>query len=189
MYAIIASGKTTICNSQSDLQKIITIYPYAKYKFVENESQALEWIRQNQRGMYGTRVSQFGGTCQSGFIQVEYFIDGENLYYNIDLRKFGRSKVLPDEEAGILVDNREQYIKIKVINTVLNNMLISHHCIAIQRLLYIVGEFVDVDFIVPDMSVYIALTSYKGKDSTIKRIQDYIGNRVGGVSFTVKEVK
>lgn len=187
MWAFIASGKTTICKTQSELQKLTMIYPYAKHKYFEFEGQALGWIRQNQRGVYGTRVKQFGGTATSGFIQIEYYIDGENIYYNLGLSKFGRTRVLPDDKEGILVDNRTELIKVKVVNTILNNMLIAHHCIAIQRILNILGEFVDVDFILPDMSIYIALTNYRGKDVTIKRIQDYISNRMGGVSYTVKD--
>lgn len=189
MWGFIASGKTTICKTQTELQKLMMIYPYAKTKYFEYENQALDWIRQNQRGLYGTRVKQFGGTAVSGFIQIEYYIDGNNIYYNLDLKKFGLTRIIPDEKDGILVDNRAEFIKVKVLNTVLNNSLIAHHCIAIQRILNILGEFVDVDFILPDMSVYIALTNYRGKDVIIKRVHDYIVNRIGGVSYTVKDYK
>lgn len=190
MYAAIGSGKTKICNTMAELNQFKTIYPYVKSKFVMTEQEGLEWIRRNQRELYNSRVKHFGSaTPQGGYISIEYFIDGKNLYYNLRLSEFGKTRILPDPENGLLVDNRKDLIKVKILNTPLDNMIIAHHCIAVQRILNVIGEYADVDVLVPDMSVYIAFTTYNGKDATIKRIQRSIRTRLGGVSFTVKEYK
>ena len=188
MFVAIGSGRTKICETQNELRQFKAIYPYVKWHYCETMEEALNWIRSNQRSVYSRRVTHFGSTePQGGYIDIEYFIDGKNIYYNLYLKSFGKTRILPDIENSILVDNRESMIKVKVLNTVLNNMVIMHHGIAMQRILRILGEYVDVNFLVPDMSVYIAFTSYNGKDIAIKRIQEFIKTRVGGVSFTVKE--
>lgn len=186
MWAFIGSGKVCICNSQSELNKLIAIYPYSKYQYCETESDALKWFRQNQRGVYSTRPVRFGNIAMSGYITVEYYIANNNLYYNLDTTKFGNTLVVPDDDEHLIVDNRKNLIKIKVENVVLNDSLITHHLIAIQRLMYILGDYVDLEYILPDMSIYLALTAYSGRDKTIKRIQDFIRNRLGGVAYTVK---
>lgn len=187
MWAFIGSGKISICKSQVELNKLIAIYPYAKYQYCETESDCLIWFRRHQRGAYSTRPYKFGNIASKGYITVEYFIDGKNLYYNLDISKYGRILVVPDADEGIIVDNRKELIKVKVENVILNDSLITHHLIAIQRLMYILGDYCDLEYILPDMSIYLALTAYSGKDATIRRIQDFIKNRLGGVAYTVKD--
>lgn len=187
MYVAIGSGKTKILETKQELQQFQAVYPYVKWHYCLTKEEALNFIRQNQRKIYDTRVKHFGSaTPQGGFIGIEYFIDGKNLYYNLNLKSFGKTRVMPDPDNGILVDNRESLIKVKILNTRLDNMVIMHHGIAIQRILRLLGEFVDVDITVPDMSIYIAFTSYNGRDTAIKRVQEFLKSRVGGVSFTVK---
>lgn len=187
MFVAIGSGKTKFCETISELKQFQSIYPYVKYHYCKTKEEGLLWLRQNQRKIYDTRVTHFGSSVpQGGYIDIEYFIDGKNIYYNLYLAHFGKTRVLPDPDNGILADNRERMIKVKVLNTILNDAVIVHHGIAIQRILRILGDYVDVNIIVPDMSIYIAFTSYSGKDLAIRRIQEFLKRRVGGVSFTVK---
>jgi hypothetical protein len=60
--------------------------------------------------------------------------------------------------------------------------------IAIRRILIILGTIIDVDVIVPDISVYLAATKYTGRNYMIKGLQKDIADRIGGVSFTVREM-
>lgn len=182
MFVAIGSGKTRFCETQSELRQFQSIYPYVKYHYCKTKEEGLVWLRQNQRKIYDTRVTHFGSSVpQGGFIDIEYFIDGKNIYYNLHLKHFGKTRILPDPDSGVLVDNRENIIKVKVLNTILNDYVIVHHGIAIQRVLRILGDFVDVNIHVPDMSVYIAFTSYTGADATIRRIQEFLNRRAPSV--------
>lgn len=188
MYAIAASGKTCIVETQTELNKNLAIYPYAKWHYCKERDEALQWLRINQRGLFGVRPYMFGSTTDSGVLLVKYFITEGKILYNIDTTKIGYIRVIPNPDDGILVDNRSNMIKVKVVGTNLNNDIISHHCIAIRRILTILGEYCDVCFTLPDMSVYIALTKYSGSDALIRKTQDFILQRLGGVSYTVDNI-
>lgn len=187
MYAVIASGRTKICNTRQELDLFKAIYSYVKYHYVETYAEGVEWIRQNQRDAYDVRVTNFGSSTNTGgFITIEYFITGTVILYNLDTSKFGRTYIIPDDDL-VKVDNRPNLIKVKVCNTILDDMIIAHHVIAINRILRIIGEYADVNIVVPDISVYVAMTSYQGKDSTITCIREMLSRRIGGISFTVRE--
>ena len=59
--------------------------------------------------------------------------------------------------------------------------------VAVRRILKILGEYADVDIIVPDISIYLAATKYTGKNYMVRGLQQDIQNRLGAVSFTVRE--
>jgi len=187
MYAIAASGKTCIVETQAELNKNIAIYPYASWHYCKTREEALEWLRLDRRGAFGVRPYMFGSTTEQGVLLVRYFISDNTILYNLDTSRLGHIRIVPNPDGDILVDNRAEMIKVKV-NTNLDNNKIAHHCIAVKRLLMILGEYCDVCFTLPDMSVYIALTKYRGKDALIRRVQDFILQRQGGVSYTVDNI-
>lgn len=184
MYAVIASGVVRVVGTAEEVNILRAIYPYAKTHYAKTMEEAQQWIAMNSRRKYDTRVQKYGSTAWSRFIQITYFIADGSIFYNLDLTKFGRTRI--DFEEGILVDNRPNFIKVKVLNTQLDNMLIQHHAIAVKRILTILGNYCDVDIVVPDMSVYIALTDYSGRDRILKSVKALIKERLGGVSFTVQ---
>lgn len=183
MYAVIASGVVRIVGTSEEVSLLRAIYPYAKSHYAKTMEEAQQWITQNTRQKYDTRVRKYGTTAWHRFIQITYFISDNSIFYNLDLTKFGRTRI--DLEDGILVDNRPNFIKVKVLNTKLDNMLIQHHAIAVKRILTLLGDYCDVDIVVPDMSVYIALTDYSGRDRILRTVKALIRDRLGGVSFTV----
>ena len=69
----------------------------------------------------------------------------------------------------------------------MDDLKISSHIIAIKRVLNLLGSYVDVDITVPDMSVYLAITKYKGNNYIIHSLKNDFEKRLGGVSFTIKE--
>lgn len=183
MYAVVASGVVRVVQTAEDVNILRAIYPYAKSHYAKTYEEAQQWIAMNSRRKYDTRVTKYGSTAWNRFIQITYYI-ADGIFYNLDLTKFGRTRV--DMQEGILVDNRPNLIKVKVLNTNLDDMIIQHHAIAIKRILSIIGEYCDVDIVVPDMSVYIALTDYSGRDRILRSVQSQIKERLGGVSFTVR---
>jgi hypothetical protein len=70
------------------------------------------------------------------------------------------------------------------VNT--DDSLISGHMTAIYQGLHLIGDFADVDIIVPDFSIFFAVTQYTGNSRYIIKVQDLIKDRLGSVSFTLK---
>ena len=185
MYAIVANGIQTIVKTQEQLDIIISLFPYPKFQKVFSEKEGREWISRHSRIDYSKEFRNYGETAKKGFAEIDYFIDGNNIYYNVKTEKLGFIRV--EREDGVLIDSRPELLKIKVVNVALDDLKIAHHCIAIQRLLLMLGEYVEVTFNIPDMSVYLAVTKYTGNNFVIKRTQDLIKKRLGAVSFTVIE--
>lgn len=185
MYAIVANGIQTIVKTQEQLDIIISLFPYPKFQRVSTEQEGREWILRHSRIDYSKEFKNYGETAKSGYAEVDYFIEGNNIYYNVKTERLGFIRV--ERADGVLMDSRPELLKIKVVNVALDNLKIAHHCIAIQRLLLLLGDYVDVTFNIPDMSVYLALTRYTGNNFVIKRTQELIRKRLGAVSFTIRE--
>lgn len=185
VFAVIASGIQTICKTMRQVDTIVALYPYPKFKKVRDEVEARVWLRENTRKMNCLTFSKYGSTATAGYARIEYFISNNEIFYNIDTRKVGYIKVLASEEVS--VDARATILKVKVRNVCLDNSMIAHHIIAIKRILKILGEYIDVDITVPDVSIFLALTRYTGNNYLIKGIQRDIEVRLGAVSITVKD--
>lgn len=185
MFAVVANGIQTICRTQRQLSSIIAVYPYPKFQKCATEEEAREWLRKNARSINSAIYDKYGNTSVWGFAQIEYFISQNNIYYNIDTRKLGVIRVRP--ASDVKVDARQELVKVKVCNVRLDDNLIESHVVAVRRILKILGEYADVDIIVPDISIYLAATKYTGKNYMVRGLQQDIQNRLGAVSFTVRE--
>ena len=77
-------------------------------------------------------------------------------------------------------------LRVKIKNVILNDDLIPHHCLAINNILTLFDDYVNIEIVVPDVSVFLACTKYGGKDTTINRVKNFINSRPGEVYFTIK---
>lgn len=184
MYAIVASGLQTLCKTKRQLDTIVALYPYPKFQYVRTEEEGRQWLRQHTRLLNDFSFNRYGTTSCVGYMNVEYAIHEDKVEYFIDTRKLGYVKIQGDESTA--VDSRPDSIHVVVQGLQLDNELIMHHVIAIRRLLRLVGVYVDVNVVVPDVSVYLAMSKYTGGNYVIRAIQRDIKDRVGGVSVTVK---
>lgn len=185
MFAVVANGLATICKTQRELQFILAIYPYPKFQKCRTKEEASLWLRQNSRTFDSMNIEKYGDVSDNGYVTMEYFIVDANTYYNFYTEKVGRLRIHPAQ--GVAVDNRNELIKVKVYNSSLDTLLIQHNVVAIERGLNLIGEYVDVNIVVPDISVYLAITKYSGRDFRIQRLQRVLRNRLGAYSITVKE--
>ena len=185
MYAFVSNGFQTIVKTSEQLDVLLGIFPFPKFQKVYTEAEGREWIKQNSRVNYASVVNNYGSTSSKGYAEIDYFIDGGNLYYNVKTDKVGYIRV--DVKQDVLVDSRPELLKIKIRNIALDNILISHHVLAVQRILKLLGPYIDVNINLPDMSVYLALTKYTGNNFVIKRTREVIDKRLGVVAYTVKE--
>ena len=184
IFAVIANGLQTICKTQRQLECILALYPYPKFKKCKDETQAREWLRRNGRCIETIKYEKYGETSIRGYAEVEYFISYNNIYYNIDTKQLGYIRINRFDEH-VQIDYRGYFIKVKITAVCLNDNLIVHHIIAVRRILRLLGDFIDVDLKLHDISIFLALTKYSGKNYVIIGAQKEIKNRIGGVSFTV----
>ena len=187
MYVLIANGYKGIVESKEELDVLTSIYPYPKFRKVVNEEAAYKFLERYNRGEINPKYSNYGNTDRdNGYCILKYIIDGTDLFATLDTSHIGFIRLKSRRYSDIVVDNRPSMIRIRVFNINLNADLISDNCVAITTLLDIIGDYVDVNIVVPDISVYLALTKYSGKMYAIKICQDNISSRLGGVSFTVQ---
>lgn len=185
MFAVVANGIQCICKTQQKLDYILAVYPYPKFRKCRDEAEAKEWIRRNQRSINKIEFQNYGETATTGYATVEYFIANDNIYYNIYTKHVGFIKVqsAPDTK----VDCRQDLVKVKICNVKLDPKSINHNVIAVKRILTLLGEYIDVNIVVPDISIYLALTKYTGRNYILRGTQNDIRQRLGGVSITIKE--
>ena len=186
MYAFIASGIQTIARTPGQLESLIALYPYPKFAKVANEDEARAWLRRHQRLDYGYNIVNYGDTANYGYVDVDYTILPDGVKYDISTERLGYIRV--ESSENVLVDSRMDSLHVIVKGLKLRDELIPHHLIAIQRVLNLLGEYVDVNVHVPDMSVYLALTKYTGKNTSITSIQRNIKARLGAFAVTVKQI-
>jgi len=186
MYALVANGIATVCNSYRQLQALISLYPYPKFQKVMTKEEGRHWLRAHARKISSVSFDNYGDTATTGFVTVRYQIGEEGLSYQLDTRLAGFLKFHTEGEK-VLVCSRSEEIDIWVTDVVLRDELIVHHVIAIRRVLRMLGEFVDVNIVVPDISVYLALTRYTGRNYEVKAAQRDIAKRLGAVAVTIQE--
>ena len=185
MYALVANGYQGIVKTKRELDALIAIYPYPKFRKFYTEEDARKFIRSNTR-RYDFNIREYGDTYERGFITIEYFISKQGILANCITNKAGDIYLIHEDE-NVIIDKRSDFLKIKVKNVELDDKLIPHHLVAIKRLLLLVGDAASVCLVVPDISIYIALTSYKGANQQILSIQNMIHKRLGTVSYTIRD--
>lgn len=185
MYAFVSNEYQTIVYTLGQLEFLRDIYTYPTYCKVNTIAEAKQFIAKCNRKIFNAPINQYGRESDASYITVQYFIDGKNIYVNINTSKFGFIKfsTLP---SNVKQDASYDLIKLKICNVALNDDLITHHCIAISNIMNIVDSFMNVELIIPDISVYLALTKYNGKNYAIKNTQKLISCRMGNTFYTIK---
>lgn len=187
MYVLIANGYSGVIESKETLDVLASIFPYPKFRKVVDKEAAFAFLEKYRRGDYAPVYNNYGDTdAYYGYAKVTYIIDKNDLYVTVDTSKLGNVKLPPPKDRNIVIDNSTQMIRIKIRDINLNDDKISDHCYAIYTILNLIGEFVDVNIEVPDISVYLALFKYKGEYYSITAAQEEIHNRLGAVAVTIK---
>lgn len=184
MFAIVANGYQGICKTQRQLDAIIAIYPYPKFRKFHTTEEARQWIRMNQRSIQNTDIVNYGDTSSAGYATVKYQIRKDEVLYEVDTRLLGFVKIQQTDK--VLVEARPRSLVVRYLGLALNDDLIMHHIIAIRNIMRFMGGFVDLDICVPDISIYLALTKYRGKNYMLKSAQHDMAKRLGAVAITVE---
>ena len=185
MFAFISNEYRTIVKTTARLELLLSIYSYPKFVKVKTEDEAKEFFRQQDRAFIKRGALHYGGKDKCSYMRVEYFIADNNIYCNIDTSNFGfvRLGTLP---SNVSQEATYDLLRVKIKNVILNDDLIPHHCLAINNILTLFDDYVNIEIVVPDVSVFLACTKYGGKDTTINRVKNFINSRPGEVYFTIK---
>ncbi len=185
MYAIVANGIATVCETYKQLQLLTALYPYPKFRKCSTREEAREWIQNHGRGIKSVKFDNYGDTGSYGYVTVWYSIKENSIKYTVDTSRLGYIHLKQDK--SLIADTRREKIKAEYLNVSLDNELITSHIGAIKIILGLLGPYVDVNIVVPDMSIYLAITKYTGTNYLIRGIQGLIRERLGAVAITVSE--
>lgn len=186
MYAFVSNEYRGIVNTQRKLDFLMSIYSYPKFKKIQFPEEATKFFAQCDRDYIHGDIKHYGRRDEVGYVRIEYFIDGKNLFYNVYTDKFGFIK-LSQVPANVKQDASYDLLKIKICNVNLDDTLIAHHCIAIQNILRLLDPYMNVELVLPDISIYLACTKYTGKNFAIQNTISMIKNRYGNTYFTVRK--
>lgn len=185
MYAFVSNEYRSIVYSQRQLDFLCSIYTYPQFKKVENELEAKRFFTKCNRKFIESGLNKYGRDTDIGYISIQYFVGDNNIYANVFTNNFGFIK-LKDLPNNVKQDASYDLLKIKICNVRLDDRLISHHCIAISNILRLFDEYINIELMLPDISMYLACTKYRGKNYSINNLQGMLNSRMGNVFYTMR---
>lgn len=185
MWAFITDSFKSVVQTQRELEFLIGVYPYANWKKVLNITDAKRFWAQYERKYFSTDAIFLGSKDKVGYIKIEYFIADNNIYANVITSHFGFIK-LKNIPKNVIQEASYDMLRLKIQNVVLNDAIISHHCIAILNIIQLFGPYLNMEIVVPDISVYLALTKYTGANYNIKKLKNELDSRLGKIYWTIK---
>lgn len=183
MYAVVAPGLKGIYDDPKVIDKILALYPYTKFRKFKTEDECWGFLNRYENNHGIEEIRDFGDTFAQHHVVMEYFIREPNLYFNYDTSKLGTLRIVRD---AAVVENRTNLIKAMLPNVIVDSATISGHVVAIYNGIKLLGDFIDVEVVVPDHSIFYAIRSYTGTNRNIIRLKDYIQKRLGKVSITLR---
>lgn len=183
MFAVVAPGLKGIYEDPATIDKILALYPYTKFRKFATEEECWDFLNrfENNRGV--EVITNFGDTFDFQHVVMTYYIHNSNLYYNFDTKGLGTLRLSSDKAV---IENRTNLVKAMLPNVIVNPNTISGHIIAIYHGIQLLGDYIDVEVVVPDHSIFYAMHSYTGDNRAIRRLRNYTAERVGKVSVTLR---
>ena len=93
MYAFVSNEYRAIVYSSRQLDFLLSVYSYPQFKKVETVSEAKQYFNQCNREFIKAGRNKYNRESNIGYVTVEYFIDGRNIYFNIYTKHFGFIKL------------------------------------------------------------------------------------------------
>lgn len=183
MYAVVAPGLKGIYEDQKVIDKIMALYPYTKFRKFQTEEECWAFLERYENNHGIEEIRDFGDTFDKHHVVMEYFIRNPNVYFNYDTSKLGTLRLVKDTA---IIENRTNLIKAMIPNLIVDRESISGNIIAIYNGIKLLGDFIDVEVVVPDHSIFYAIRSYTGNNRAIARLKDYLKVRLGKVSVTLR---
>lgn len=187
MYAFISNEYKTIVKTASQLDILCSLFSYPKFCKVNSTDEARLFFAENDRTEIKNALQKkkYGKRDKAGYITVDYYIANNSIFCNVDTKHFGFIR-LRNVPSNVAVESSYSNMRLKFKNIILDDRLIAHHCLAISNILRFYGEEINIEIILPDISVYLAIVKYTGSNFIIKNIQSLVKSRKGAIYFTIK---
>lgn len=187
-YGFVGGPLRTVFSDYKHVEKSALIYPYSSYRKFREEGAAWIWVASQpyRRMSIPPSIRRYGNLFNSHYLTVQYFIGDNSVMANISTKKLGNVK-LYSEDPNVVIQNRTFRSEVEIKGLQLNPELITSHLIAIAAVLELVGAFVDVEVILPNHSIFFALTKYTGNKKSIIRLVEKIKRRQGEVAWTLED--
>lgn len=178
MWAFVSNEWQGIIYSRNTLQLYRDLYTAVSYTKIADEDEGNKFIRNKQRKFifgYGTDTRWL--KTQS-YLRVEYFVLDGQILVNIYTDKFGYI-ALAETRNNVVQSVSYDCIRVKIFNVNLRQNSIQDNCLAALSILNLFNPMINVLLIAPDLSVYLALTCYKGYNKVICNTASRMKSREG----------
>lgn len=183
-YSFVSPEISLVTQDIDKINRLHLIHPYASFRRHETEEKALARVERLKKEGKLTTLKKYGNTFKDLYVTVKYFITEDAVYCNIYSQKFGMLD-LSTTSKHVKIMNKPGLSTIK-FDAKLNDDLIISHLIVIYNVLKILGPYIDVDFVIPDRSIFYALFKYTGSRADLRRVKEFIDSRLGEISVTIE---
>lgn len=184
-YAIVGPGISGVYDNWNRVNELAHLFPYCKYRKFETEDECWAFVYRFKYTKNNINFTKYGNTFSNLYVRMSYLMTADTMYFTYNTEHFGHIRL--DDIPGALIKHMAKCITVKIPSNIeLKDSTIISHLQVINRGVEILGDLIDVDIVVPDHSIYYALTAYTGMDGDICSIRNKITNRLAGVSFTLK---
>ena len=179
MYCIVANSFSGIVRTQAELDALASVLPFPKYRRFDTEEECLAFLHSNKR----THIdAKHVNIIPEGCLVATFIVDNGRLFASVDITKVGDVSI--QSRDTIKIQRHSTYISvIAELPTKVDSILQQVDAVAI--ILRSVGNFVNINIKLNDLSTYLALTRYTGSNTIIKSVQNTIQSRLGNVFFEV----
>lgn len=185
-YAIVGPGVSGVYYKWDRVEELASLFPYCKYRKFKTEDECWDFVNRYKSSRVSLSMTKYGNTFDNLFIRMFYIVTPSKLYWTFNTERFGNIRL--DEQEGLLISYFGKGVLVsEATSGVYDNQTVISHILAISRGVEILGDLVDVDIVLPDHSIYYALTKYTGEDETILRVQQQLKDRLAEVSYTLKD--
>lgn len=186
MFAFVSNEYQGIVYSKQHVQVLSSIYSYPVVQYCRTEEECRDYISRHPRKVFDSDANKRAGWKKTtAYIRIEYFVGEETIYANLYTDHFGYI-MLNLRDKNVLQQAEYDMIKLKIRNVNVHDESIVSHCVAIQYILQLLSPIINVQIVVPDLSIYLALTEYTGRNVSIIRIRQLLKTRVGKVALLLK---
>ena len=183
MYAVVAPGLKGVYYNYTEVERILALYPYTKFRKFRTEEECWAFINRNTTKRTFGVVNTYGDVFSNFYVTMSYFIQKDRILFSYDTSRVGYIRI---EDPKLIIENGRDYINVIMNNIFLDNSTIMGHMIAIYQGVNTLGDFLDVNIIVPDHSVFYALNSYSGKNRIILKTRNYLKERTARYAVSVR---
>ena len=181
MFAFVSNEYSGIVYSKQHLSVLSNLYTYPVVQYCRSEEECRDFIARHPRHNY-SGLKRAGWKKSTAYIRIEYFVADEVIYANLYTDHFGFVQ-LAIEDKNVLQSATYDLIKLKISNVNVHDDSITSHCSAIANILSRLSPIINVQIKVPDISVYLALTEYDGRNTAIKNVKKTLSTRIGKVAL------